>query len=50
VYDYLKNNAAALGVTELFWDRKGYYQNGKLIGGPRSNAIPGHDDHLHVAF
>jgi hypothetical protein len=50
VYDYLKNNAAALGVTELFWDRKGYYQNGKLIGGPRSDAIPGHKDHLHVAF
>jgi hypothetical protein len=50
VFDYLKNNAAALGITELFWDRKGYYQNGKLIGGPRSQAIPGHDTHLHVAF
>ena len=49
-FDYLKNNAAAFGITELFWDRKGYYQNGKLIGGPRSQAIPGHDTHLHVAF
>lgn len=49
-FDYLKTNAAALGITELFWDRKGYYQNGKMIGGPRSNAIPNHDTHLHVAF
>lgn len=50
LYDYLRSNAKALGVTQLYWDRKGYYQDGSQIGGPRSNAIPGHDTHLHVAF
>ena len=50
IYDYLMRNAKALGISEIYWDRKGYYQNGKLIGGPRSKAIADHDTHLHVSF
>jgi hypothetical protein len=49
-YDYLIKNAKALGISEVYWDRKGYYRGGKMIGGPRSNAVPGHDTHLHVSF
>jgi hypothetical protein len=49
-YDYLMTNAKALGISEIYWDRKGYYRDGQMIGGPRSNAIPGHDTHLHVSF
>jgi len=50
IYDYLLRNAKTLGISEIYWDRKGYYQNGKLIGGPRSKAIADHDTHLHVSF
>ena len=50
IYDYLITNAKVLGISEVYWDRKGYYQNGKMIGGPRSNAVSGHDTHLHVSF
>jgi hypothetical protein len=50
IYDYLIKNAKALGISEVYWDRKGYYRGGKMIGGPRSNAVPGHDTHLHVSF
>ena len=49
-YDYLLKNATALGISEIYWDRKGYYRDGQMIGGPRSNAIAGHDTHLHVSF
>jgi hypothetical protein len=49
-YDYLMKNAQALGISEIYWDRKGYYRDGQMIGGPRSRAIPGHDTHLHVSF
>ena len=49
-YDYLLKNAKALGVSEIYWDRKGYYRDGQMIGGPRSKAIADHDDHLHVSF
>jgi hypothetical protein len=49
IFDYLLSNAKALGISEIYWDRKGYYQNGKMIGGPRSKAIPGHDTHLHTS-
>jgi len=49
-YDYLLKNAEALGISEIYWDRKGYYRDGQMIGGPRSKAIPNHDDHLHVSF
>lgn len=50
IYDYLLSNSKALGISEIYWDRKGYYQNGKMIGGPRSKAIADHDTHLHVSF
>ena len=49
-YDYLLKNAKALGISEIYWDRKGYYRDGQMIGGPRSKAIPDHADHLHVSF
>jgi hypothetical protein len=49
IFDYLLSNAKTLGISEIYWDRKGYYQNGKMIGGPRSKAIPGHDTHLHTS-
>ena len=49
-FDYLKANATALGISEIYWDRKGYYRDGQMIGGPRSNAIPGHDTHLHLSL
>ena len=49
-YDYLLKNAKALGISEIYWDRKGYYRDGQMIGGPRSKAIPDHDTHLHVSF
>jgi hypothetical protein len=49
-YDYLLKNAKALGISEIYWDRKGYYRDGQMIGGPRSKAIADHDDHLHVSF
>ena len=49
-YDYLLRNAKALGISEIYWDRKGYYRDGKLIGGPRSKTIADHDTHLHVSF
>ena len=49
-FDYLLKNAEALGISEIYWDRKGYYRDGQMIGGPRSKAIPDHDDHLHVSF
>ena len=49
-YDYLIKNAKVLGISEVYWDRKGYYQNGKMIGGPRSNVVSGHNTHLHVSF
>ena len=49
-FDYLLKNAKALGVSEIYWDRKGYYRDGQMIGGPRSKAIPGHDDHLHTSL
>ena len=50
IYDYLIKNAQVLGISEVYWDRKGYYRGGKMIGGPRSNAVSGHDTHLHVSF
>jgi len=49
-FDYLLKNAKALGISEIYWDRKGYYRDGQMIGGPRSKAIPGHDDHLHTSL
>lgn len=49
-YDYLLKNAKAFGISEIYWDRKGYYRDGQMIGGPRSKAIPDHDTHLHVSF
>jgi hypothetical protein len=49
-YDYLLKNAKALGISEIYWDRKGYYRDGQMIGGPKSKAIPDHADHLHVSF
>jgi hypothetical protein len=49
-FDYLKRNMTRLGIAELYFNQKGFYRNGRLIGGPGSNAIPNHDSHIHVAF
>jgi hypothetical protein len=42
-------NMNTYGITELYWDKRGYYRNGKLIAKARSNAVPGHDTHIHAA-
>jgi hypothetical protein len=49
-FDYLKRNMTQLGIAELYFNQKGFYRDGRLIGGPGSNAIPNHDSHIHVAF
>lgn len=49
-WEYLKRNQKRLGIAELFWNRGGFYKNGRSIGGAGSNAIPNHDSHIHVAF
>lgn len=49
-WNYLVSNQAQLGIAELFWNKKGFFRDGKSIGKPGSNAIPDHDDHIHVAF
>jgi hypothetical protein len=49
-WNYLVSNQAQLGIAELYWNKKGFYRDGRFIGRPGSNAIPDHDDHIHVSF
>jgi hypothetical protein len=49
-FAYLQRNMRRLGIVELFYDAGGYYRDGKQIGRPGSNTIPGHTGHIHVAF
>jgi hypothetical protein len=49
-WNYLISNQAQLGIAELFWNKKGFYRDGRFIGKAGSNAIPDHDDHIHVSF
>ena len=49
-WNYLVSNQAQLGIGELYWNKKGFYRDGRYIGKAGSNAIPDHDDHIHVSF
>lgn len=48
-FDYMVANMNTYGIIELYWDKRGYYRDGKLIAKAKSNAVPGHDTHIHVA-
>jgi hypothetical protein len=49
-FAYLQRNLKRFGIVELFYDGGGYYRDGRRIGAPGSNTIPGHTGHIHIAF
>lgn len=49
-FEYLRKNMKRFGIVELFYDKGGYYRDGRQIGRPGSNTIQGHTGHIHIAF